>query len=216
MSNARQQIFKAIRRNKKPLENSLSPAEATARFTANTIPASAQLAGEEMVLEFERRLLASSASVERVASEADIPLAVSRYLTASQSQLACFANGAAANYDWSVAADVEVRTAIEDVNCKVCITPAFRGIAETGSLVLLSQAGQSSASHFLPEQLIVVLSRSAVLATQEAVWVDLRQLPEGTPRTVNLVTGPSRTGDIEQKIILGAHGPKKVHVLLLG
>ncbi|WP_308366308.1 MULTISPECIES: LUD domain-containing protein [unclassified Microbulbifer] len=218
MSKARERIFAAIRRNKKPLADAPVAGEGIAHadtIPTHTIPAGTRLTSEALYAEFEHRLSAASASVERVESASGIPAAVWRHLSDRQRRAQCFANGSAAELDWASVPELDIRSGAGDADTPVCITSAFRGIAETGSLVLLSAPGHSSASYFLPELLIVILSRRDILATQEAVWADLRRRSEEMPRTVTLVTGPSRTGDIEQKIVLGAHGPRQVHVLLV-
>lgn len=92
---------------------------------------------------------------------------------------------------------------------------ADAGIAETGSLVLNAGPGVSSADFFLAEQLIVVVEASALVSCQEAYWQRLRRAGLPLPRTVTLVTGPSRTGDIEQKLVIGAHGPVDMLVLVV-
>ncbi|WP_308366251.1 MULTISPECIES: LUD domain-containing protein [unclassified Microbulbifer] len=82
------------------------------------------------------------------------------------------------------------------------------GIAETGTVVSVSRDCPSS-SLFLVQRLVVVLDRVDIVAYQEEVWERLRQRFSGrVPRTINLITGPSRTADVEQQIQIGAHGPK--------
>ena len=63
----------------------------------------------------------------------------------------------------------------------------------------------------------MVLQESDVVAGYEEVWTKLRAQfgKGGMPRTVNTITGPSRTGDIEQAIELGAHGPRRMHILVV-
>jgi L-lactate dehydrogenase complex protein LldG len=55
-------------------------------------------------------------------------------------------------------------------------------------------------------------------ASYEEAWDSLRAHAgaDGLPRTVNFISGPSRTADIEQRLIMGAHGPKRLHVILVG
>ena len=97
------------------------------------------------------------------------------------------------------------------------LTAAFAGIAETGTLMLHSGPEGPTTLNFLPENHIVVLKASQVVGTYEDAWDRLRAARDGAavPRTVNLITGPSRTGDIEQTIQLGAHGPRRLHILLV-
>jgi L-lactate utilization protein LutC len=71
------------------------------------------------------------------------------------------------------------------------------------------------ATSLLPETHIAVLRRDRIVAGMEDAWAFLRSGREGLPRAVNFISGPSRTADIEQTVTLGAHGPYRVHILLL-
>jgi L-lactate dehydrogenase complex protein LldG len=92
------------------------------------------------------------------------------------------------------------------------LSAADFGIAETGTLVFLSDRGRPAAWHFLPEREFVLLSRSQIVATLEDVLAVVAL--NGMPSTMNLVTGPSCTGDIEQTMEVGAHGPKQLRILM--
>jgi L-lactate dehydrogenase complex protein LldG len=85
--------------------------------------------------------------------------------------------------------------------------------------MLISGEATPTTLNFLPDTHIVLLRASQVVAAYEDGWDLLRQRPgdgpHRLPRTVNFITGPSRTGDIEQKIELGAHGPRRLHVILV-
>lgn len=89
------------------------------------------------------------------------------------------------------------------------------GIAETGTLAFLSGARSLSSWHYRPGREIVLLRRSVILPRLEDLFAALRA-GAGIPATLNLVTGPSRTADIEQTIELGAHGPCALHILIAG
>jgi L-lactate dehydrogenase complex protein LldG len=95
------------------------------------------------------------------------------------------------------------------------LTEAFVGIAETGSLVLLSSVGSPTSLNFLPDNYLCVLRRDHIVRHIEDVWDRIRQQTDQLPRAINFVTGPSRTADVEQTIQLGAHGPRRLHVILL-
>ena len=95
----------------------------------------------------------------------------------------------------------------------------FCAVAETGTLVLLSGPQTPARTHLLPETHIAVVERARVLATMEDAFDLVRRETAddgGLPRALNFVSGPSRTGDIEQTIVLGAHGPYRVHIVLVG
>jgi L-lactate dehydrogenase complex protein LldG len=72
--------------------------------------------------------------------------------------------------------------------------------------------------NLLPDTHIVVLNEADIVGGYEEVWMMLRQRygKDGMPRTVNTITGPSRTADIEQTIELGAHGPRRLHIVVVG
>ena len=98
---------------------------------------------------------------------------------------------------------------------RVSVTGAYAGIAETGTLVFVSDRATPTTLNFLPETHIAVLARDRLVAHLEDVWTRIRAERNALPRTVNFITGPSRTGDIELQLELGAHGPRRLHVLLV-
>lgn len=95
------------------------------------------------------------------------------------------------------------------------VSQAFCGIVETGSVVMLSGPDNPTTLNFLPEHHLVVLRRVDLVNHIEEVWERMRSTEPDWPRTVNIITGPSRTADIEQTIQLGAHGPRRLHVFLV-
>jgi len=99
----------------------------------------------------------------------------------------------------------------------VGLSRAIAGVAETGTLFLVSGAGNPTSLNFLPETHIVMVDEGDIVGCYEEAWDRLRALyGEGTlPRTVDWISGPSRTADIEQTIIRGAHGPKRLFVVIL-
>ena len=116
---------------------------------------------------------------------------------------------------WSNRFKVERRAALG--SDQTSVTGAFAGVGETGSLVLLSSPRSPTTLNFLPEDHLIVLARSRIVAHLEDVWARLREqspMPAVLPRTVNFITGPSKTGDVEQIIQEGAHGPRRLHVIL--
>ena len=95
---------------------------------------------------------------------------------------------------------------------------AFAGIAETGTLALVSGPANPTTLNFLPDNHIVVLRKEDILSDYESVFARLRTAygKGGAPRTLNFVTGPSRSADIEQTLLLGAHGPRRLHIVIAG
>ena len=98
----------------------------------------------------------------------------------------------------------------------VGITGCFCAVAETGTLMMCSSPATPAAVSLLPETHIAIVLASRILPYMEDAW-DLARKELGTlPRAVNFISGPSRTGDIEQTIVLGAHGPYRVHLVIVG
>lgn len=96
---------------------------------------------------------------------------------------------------------------------------AYAGVAETGTVVMRSGHDTPTTLNFLPDVHMVAISSSQIKACYEDVWAmlraDARDGASVMPRTVNWITGPSRTADIEQTLLLGAHGPRKLVILLI-
>ena len=93
------------------------------------------------------------------------------------------------------------------------LTRAPFGIAETGTLAYPSAATQPASWHFRPGLEIAVLKAGDIVPHMENVLARVKA--RGMPATLNFVTGPSRTGDIEQTLELGAHGPKALAILIV-
>jgi len=116
------------------------------------------------------------------------------------------------NLNWS-GVDITFGNATADDLAGLVVAKA--GVAETGTLVLCSGARTPTALNFLPDVHIVVLREQDIQDNYETVWQALGSDTGMLPRTVNWITGPSRTADIEQTMLLGAHGPRKLVILLI-
>jgi L-lactate dehydrogenase complex protein LldG len=92
---------------------------------------------------------------------------------------------------------------------------ALAGVAETGSLLLASGPHTPTALNFLVDDFLCVLPIDRLVPHLEDAWQLVRGELGVLPRALNLITGPSRTADVEQTIQLGAHGPRRLHLLLL-
>lgn len=156
-----------------------------------------------------------SSTVDRVAADADVPAAIARYLTDMKLPKTAVVQPALAALDWAAAGlTVEARGA-RDADL-VGITGCFCAVAETGTLMMCSSPDTPATVSLLPETHIAVVPASRILPYMEDSW-DLARKELGTlPRAVNFISGPSRTGDIEQTIVLGAHGPYRVHLVIVG
>jgi L-lactate dehydrogenase complex protein LldG len=163
-----------------------------------------------------------SSTVDTVATTADAPLAAARYLQAQQLSMHAVIWPALSHLDWAGAGIIaEARAPKRDESTGadlVGITGCFCALAETGTLMLLSGPQTIASTHLLPETHIAIVPASRIVGDMEDAFALLRAESVSTdatmPRAINMVSGPSRTGDIEQTIVLGAHGPYRVHIVL--
>lgn len=96
---------------------------------------------------------------------------------------------------------------------QVAVTACVCAVAETGTLVLASGVNHETNLNFLPKTHVVLLEKNQIVGSYEEAWEKISVLPY-QPRTVNFISGSSRTGDIEQKIYLGIHGPLELIVII--
>jgi L-lactate dehydrogenase complex protein LldG len=168
----------------------------------------------DSVARFSERALTLATSVDQVGAIGDAPAAVARYL--QQQNLSrhavCWPEFLA--LDWKAAGlDVEARAAQgPDL---IGISGAFCAIAETGTLMLLSGSNTPATTSLLPETHIAIVHTDRIVCGMEDAWNLLRSEHGALPRAVNFISGPSRTADIEQTLVLGAHGPYRVHIVLI-
>jgi L-lactate dehydrogenase complex protein LldG len=190
-------------------------AERLANPQPGIIPARADLDLARRIALFISQAEAVQTTVRRLDGAARIPAAVVDYLRASNlpMRLVVAPDAALDRPDWP--AMLEIRRGRAGDADAVGLTTAFAGIAETGTLMLLSGPETPTTIAFLPETSIVVLPAHRVLRAYEDGLSLLRQEQGDLPRSINFITGPSRSGDIEQTIQLGAHGPKRLLVLLI-
>lgn len=170
--------------------------------------------GADVVAHFEAQALRMICTVERVRTPGDAPAAIAAWLEAGElgGQAVCWP--ALADLPWALAGlQVEARAPSGDD--KVGITGAFAAIAETGTLMLLSGPDTPASTHLLPETHVAIVPASRIVAHYEDGFAMMRSERGTPPRAMNLVSGPSRTADIEQTIVLGAHGPYRVHVVIV-
>lgn len=185
----------------------------------NLVPGRAQLPPREMRELFVTKALQAAATVDRVAASA-LPQALQRYLSTHNLPPAVVMSPdpALEAYPWAGMGLLDIRRGRAAADDAVSVTPALAGIAETGTLMFWSAPSRPTSLNFLPENHVAVLRATDIVPALEDGWTRLRAaLPPGRPfpRTVNFVTGPSRTADIEQELILGAHGPRRLHILLV-
>jgi L-lactate dehydrogenase complex protein LldG len=173
----------------------------------------------EVVGRFMMRARDMASTVDRVARVQDVPAAVARYLDGLKLPAAAARNGVCwpefGDLDWR-GAGLAMEARPTEGNDSLGVTGSYCAIAETGTIVLLSGAETPTATALLPETYVAIVRADRVVRNMEAMFALLRAEHPRIPRAINMISGPSRTGDIEQTIVLGAHGPYRMHVIVVG
>jgi L-lactate dehydrogenase complex protein LldG len=222
MTGARDEIFSSIRRSLAVRGDERTRqqivAERLDRSPKGVVPARGQASGEALVETFRSEAEAAFATVRLVDSAAEVPRAVAEFLR-DHNLPATIRMGDDARLEAMSWAETSLalsrgRSEGGDLNG---VSHAFGGVAETGTIIMLSGPENPSTLNFLPDNHIVVVAAKDIAGDYETVLGKVR----GTcgkgrmPRTVNFITGPSRSADIEQTLLLGAHGPRRLHLLVV-
>jgi L-lactate dehydrogenase complex protein LldG len=217
----RQEILTAVRRG---LKRGALPADQTAmlrgRLAAHPrhlIPARSRLPHHEQVDLFVRNVEKEFGSVTRVADLDAVPGAVADYLAAQNlpGHVIMAPHPELHAIPWSARPLLDIREGRAQGTDTVSVQHGFAGIAETGTLMLPSAPDRPVTLNLLADTEIAVLRASAVVGAYEDGWDRLRAEVGFMPRNVMFITGPSRSADIEQTLELGAHGPRRLHIVLV-
>lgn len=168
----------------------------------------------EPVPRFKERCIAMMSTIADTQSLAAVPRAVASYLAQKNlpTKGACWPEFA--NLDWA-GAGLTIEARASHGEDKLGITGAFCAVAETGTLMLLSGEHTHATTSLLPENHVAIVPVERIVRTMEDAWDLLRRERGSLPRQVNFISGPSRTADIEMTLVLGAHGPFRVHVIII-
>lgn len=189
----------------------------------NLLPSRTELPKNELITLFQKMAEDVFASVERVKDMDDIPDALSAYLKKENlpAQVVMSPDPYLEIAPWGKQPLLEIRKGVPIEQDLVSVTSATGAVAETGTLAMFSGPNHPSTLNFLPETHIVVLPVDRITKNYEDIWDIIRRISPieensvRMPRTVNFITGPSRSGDIEQTLLLGAHGPRRLHIILV-
>ena len=221
---SKEQIIGAIRRG---LRRGELPADQQAMLRArlakpprHLVPARSQVPRPDKVRLLVRNIEKEFGTVALVPDAAAVPAAVAEYLAAQNlpSELVMSPHPELQALPWTSRPLLRIREGRALPSDLVSVQHVFAGIAETGTLMLPSGPERPTTVNLLPDTAIAVLRASRVVGAYEDAWDLLRAAGPGgafMPRNVMLVTGPSRSADIEQTLELGAHGPRRLHVVLI-
>lgn len=212
MSDARQAILSKIRASlgrDRLSEAQLSELERRTQDQSGYIRPAFE---EPPLLRFEDQLRAVAGSFERVPDRAAAFDALLAHLARHSLPPSLVAAPGLADWPWPQA--LSVRFGGTEGGDLVAVTGCFAAVAETGSVVLLSGPDSPTGLNFLPDYHVALVEAAQLVSHVEDVWPRLRQLP-AMPRTINFISGPSKTADVEQTLQIGAHGPRSFHVIYI-
>lgn len=168
--------------------------------------------GEGRIDRFTERLTAHACSWEAIDSLDDLPARVLAWLEAKGLPARMAVAPPLMDLPWPDA--VQRHSGRAGIDESVAVSLAFGGIAESGSVAMYSGPNSPITHNYVPEFHLVAVFCDEICDSQEGIWDKVRASGD-MPRALNLIAGPSRTGDVEQTIQLGAHGPRQMHVLLV-
>jgi L-lactate dehydrogenase complex protein LldG len=223
---SRQAMLADIRRACTARRGKSGIAEVEARLVGHApgpVPARARIERARQIALFAAEAERVQASVVRVKRLGDVPGSIAQYLARHniEPRLKCAPDPLLRSIPWSQHSALSVAEGKGERDDPVGVTGAFAGVAETGTLVLASGPESPTTLALVPPVHVAVLPTSRLVGTYEEAWAALRakQTEPGKnfvmPRAVNWITGPSRTADIEQTLLLGAHGPQRLFIVLV-
>ncbi len=213
-------IRRGLRRGPLPEDQQAMLRARLARHPRHLVPARTAIPRPEQVAMLVHFIEREFGTVTRVPDADAVPGALAEYL-ASQNlpgDVAIAPHPELRAIPWGSRPLLRLREGRAEPTDLVSVQHAFAAIAETGTLMLPSSPQRPTTLNLLPDTAVVVLRATRVVGAYEDAWDMLREAgpaPFAMPRNVMLVTGPSRSADIEQTLELGAHGPRRLHVLLI-
>jgi len=182
------------------------------------VPARGQVDAKERIGLFRKMAESAFASVAVVQSASEVPAEAARWLRDNNlpATLRMGEDKRLADMPWGATA-LQLAQGPSDGRDLNALSHAFAAVAESGTLIMTSGPDNPSTLNFLPDNHIVVLSGADLEGDYETAFDRLREkYGKGVmPRTVNMITGPSRSADIGQTMLLGAHGPRKLHIVIV-
>ncbi|MCF3946130.1 lactate utilization protein [Acidiphilium sp. AL] len=206
-----------LKRGALPEDQAMMLRARLAAHPRQAIPARVDLDHDGLIELFVANATREYATIDRIADRSELPEAIASYLRTQNlpMELIIAPDPALQAVDWAGTALLTARFGRAAPADMVSVQEGFAGIAETGTLMLPSGARTPTTLNLLPDTEIVVLDAAQIVGPYEDAFDRLRVAGD-MPRNVMLVTGPSRSADIERTLELGAHGPRRLHIVLVG
>jgi L-lactate dehydrogenase complex protein LldG len=211
---ARDDILGRLRERRAHSPDGDDPGEHLRTHPSGPIPARAESTGESLRSRFVTMAADASAEVVELDGLAALPALVARVCAEQGGALEAVIapDSVFGELDWA-GGGITVAARAAHGGDRVGVSRALCGVAETGTLVLRSGADSPVTLGFLPDVHVVALAAQDLVGGYEQAWGSVRAAG-AMPRTVNWITGPSRSADIEQTIQIGAHGPLRLVIAL--
>lgn len=210
-------VRRGLRRGPLPAEQQAALSARLAAPPRHLIPARSRLPRPQQVALFVRNVEKEFGSVARVPEMREVPSGLAEYLAAQNlpPRFALAPHPELLAMPWADRPLLTFEPRQAEAHDLVGVQHGFAAVAETGTVMLPSGASRPTTLNILPDTAVIILRASRIVGAYEDAWNLLRAEAGGMPRNVMLVTGPSRSADIEQTLELGAHGPRRVHVMLV-
>ena len=208
MNSARNHILACLRRHTSAMTQAID--DRLDSHASGPLPVLKQALLEQFIT----KMTANAASVDTVSNDEQLVASIKQFLEHHQQPrtLCIGTQPAFRNLPWK--SNIQVAQRIITANDLTVLTLATAAIAETGSIVMLTSEHSTTAANFLPDNFICVIRQQDIIAHMENLWSRLRETHREIPAVINIISGPSRTADVEQTIQLGAHGPRRMHVII--
>ncbi len=161
---------------------------------------------EDNISLFRARIAWSGAGVKSVTSLEELQLAISELILGADS---VYCPGIT-EIERSIVIPPEARVG-DYLQAKITVEEVMAGIAETGTIVAVSSSGKALQASLVTYHHVAIISRERIFADLDEFFA---RMTAPSPTNITFVTGPSRTGDIEQTLSIGVHGPGRVDVVI--
>ncbi len=216
---SRSEILARLRATATAAATAAKPEQIARELAALGFASAAVPPATDTCIAFMANVLANKGSVELAADRAEAVRVVGRYLYSRfrTHKLVAGNDPRIAAMPWRDAGVLPRFGAAENGDA-AALSYARLGVAETGAVVTWTGRANPGRNNLLPEDHLVLVNREDVVATLEDAWLRIRgELPAGSwPRGINFIAGPSSTADVEAQLVMGAHGPRRWHVILVG
>ncbi len=212
---ARQKVFADVKRSIMQQQTALKAA-----VTAQYQSVHASLAPRPVVdgILIERLIQKHTAvhgTVAVVSALSEVPDAVSAFLSIHglPAKMVMSSTEWMLGLDWNPDWEMECRrTSAEDA---AAVTDVVCAVAESGTFVIASSADVSSTQMFLPENHVVIVDAGQIVRHLDDALTVCAERIAASARGVHMITGPSKTADVEQTLQYGAHGPRRLHAVIV-